>query len=90
MSRLFICAHTAKINSRALIDFLVDDGAIEDWFYSMRGTFFFRSELSAKDLSSKILERFGDLRHLVIDIDDVPKWGALPKTHWEKILKRKL
>ena len=90
MSKLFLCAHTSKLETKAIIDALVADEAIKDWFYSIRGTFFFRSDLSARQLSERFIARFGMARHFIADITGSEKWGALPKQQWEKILQRKL
>ena len=86
MSNIFICAHTVKLDSKAIINELAAKGAIDDWCYNMRGTFFFHSELTVKELSKLFITRFGNVRHLFVEITDSAKWGLLPKSHWKKIL----
>jgi hypothetical protein len=90
MSKLYLCAHTSKLETKAIIDALVGEEAIKDWFFSIRGTFFFRSDLSARELSERIIARYGTVRHFVVDITASEKWGAMPKQQWEKILQKKL
>jgi hypothetical protein len=85
MSKLFLCAHTAKLTSRRIIDQFEADGLINDWFFSMNGTFFFRSDKTTKELGERLIAHFGKVRFLIVDITDTSKWGALPPGHWERI-----
>ena len=88
MSNLFICAHTAKLESKVIIDELISQNAIGNWCYNMRGTFFCSSDLSVDELSTILVDRFGNVRHVFIDITDSAKKGRLPAEHWKMILKK--
>lgn len=56
---------------------------VSDWFFNMRDTLFIKSTLSAKQIGSYILSKFGKERFFVTEVT-TNYWGAMPTDHWEK------
>ena len=57
------------------------DPAISFWFFSLPHSIFVQTSLSARELSDKIMRRFGEHLHFVTEVP-ANHWGVLPKDHW--------
>lgn len=60
---------------------------VETWFYSMPNSIFIVGRVPARDLSSQIVQRFGEHRHFVTLVSKGARAGWMPRSHWALLPK---
>ena len=55
---------------------------VENWFYSLPNSIFIVGDVTARTLSKKFIEKFGEHRHFVTLVSKTARAGWMPKDHW--------
>lgn len=55
--------------------------SVSYWFFSIPGSIFVNTSLSAQQLSQILISKFGQHKHFVTAVSE-DRWGALPADHW--------
>lgn len=83
MSKAYLYVFTPKDFDREdVAEFLDSLEGVNDWFYSIPNSIFIVGNLSARKLSKKFIEEFGEHRHFVTLVSKKARAGWMPKDHW--------
>lgn len=72
-----------KFTREDVTDALDQNGKVVNWFYSIPQTIFIEADMSAKELSMFIENKFGKHRHIITEVSE-NRWGRLPKEEWNR------
>ncbi len=86
MSKTYLIVLSPNYNRDEVQKFVESDPRVSFWFYSLPGSIFVTTTMSAKELSMLVMKRFGEHRHFVTEVTD-NRWGILPKDHWQHFEK---
>lgn len=83
---LFVFSPSAS-DVASVTQFFDEMDGVDDWFYSIPNSIFLVGTVSARELSKRFMERFGEHRHFVTIISKKARSGWLPKSHWPRLDK---
>jgi hypothetical protein len=79
----FITYFSEKLDRAELIKKLEANEISEYWQYCFTDSVFIKSSMSSRQISDFIEKEFGNIRHLVTEINPTNYHGRLPKGFWD-------